>query len=128
MTAPAGDLVAAAQRYHRDPTGLPAVVSAFSRARVAFQRAEQPGVVLLRTTPWGPWLCVWTSLSRLWQALGGCHYAITTGEDITTTMIPLLPNVSGVIVDSGSRHMVPLPRSALLSPAPAQASTPGASR
>jgi len=126
MTGSGAELVAAAQRYHRDPTGLPAVVAAFRRTSVALQRAAEPGVVLLRSTPWGPWLCVWTSLDRLWQALGRCHYAITTGDDIATTMIPLLPTATGVIVDSGSRHMVPLPRSILLSSSPPHPATPGA--
>lgn len=129
MTISGSDLAVAAQRYYRDQADLAEVAAVFHHAKVAFQRAREPGALIVHTTRFGPWLCVWTSLDRLWASVGRCHYAVTSGVDIVATMLPVLPDVSGVIVDADSGHMVPLTRSVLstvhLFPQPA---TPGATQ
>lgn len=129
MTTSGSDLAVAAQRYYRDQANLADVAAMFDQAKVAFQRAREPGALVVHTTRFGPWLCVWTSLDRMWTSVGRCHYAITSGADIVATMLPVLPDVTGVIIDADSPHMVPLTRSVLstVRPSPHPA-TPGATR
>ena len=57
MTTSGSDLAVAAQRYYRDQADLAEVAAVFHRTRVAFQRAREPGALVVHTTRFGPWLC-----------------------------------------------------------------------